>query len=122
MSALMWLSDPDCEQPEIVDEWPNFFSDHDRFDPLEDKFRDAVTDGERKEVMNEVRTLASRILKDDFSHIRKPAQEINSNDQGIGKKEAEKENRMQKKTPPPKITTPPKKQNTPPSKKGGMKM
>ena len=122
ISALLYLSDPDCQDPEIVDEWPNFFSYHDRFDPLDEKFRDAATDIERKEIMNDVRILASQILKEDFSHIRKPAQEINSNDQGRGKKEAEKVDRMQKKTPPPKITTPPQKRNTPPSKKGGMKI
>ena len=119
ISALLWLSDPKCHDPEIADDFPNFFSYHDRFDPLDERFRDAPDEAGRNEVMNQVRKLAGEILKEDFPNIRKqntPA------DNKLQTGKTEKEEMMQKKTPPPKISTPPKKQFTPPQKKGGLKM
>ena len=120
-SALLWLSDPNCNDPEIVDEFPNFFSYHDRFDPLDEKFRDVPNEVECKEVMNQVRELAGKILNEDFPNIRKQ-NTLANNEKQIGRSETKKEERMQKKTPPPKISTPPKKRFTPPPKKGGLKM
>lgn len=117
----MWLSDPNCNDPEIVDEFPNFFSYHDRFDPLDEKFRDVPNEVECKEVMNQVRELAGKILNEDFPNIRKQ-NTLANNEKQIGRSETKKEERMQKKTPPPKISTPPKKRFTPPPKKGGLKM
>lgn len=79
ISALLWLSDPKCHDPEIADDFPNFFSYHDRFDPLDERFRDAPDEAGRNEVMNQVRKLAGEILKEDFriSENRIPRRIIN---------------------------------------------
>ena len=71
ISALLWLSDPKCHDPEIADDFPNFFSYHDRFDPLDERFRDAPDEAGRNEVMNQVRKLAGGDTQRGFSEYPK---------------------------------------------------
>lgn len=73
ISCLLYLSSPECKDPEIQDEYPNFFSYYDRFDPLGERFAAVGTETEKTQVMGEVRDLAGQILKENYPDIRQPS-------------------------------------------------
>lgn len=70
ISCLLYLSSPQCNDPIIQDDFPNFFYYGDRFNPLWTRFDQAANDHEKELVMKDVRKLAGQILEQDFSHRR----------------------------------------------------
>lgn len=70
ISCLLHLSSPQCNDPVIQDDFPNFFYYGDRFNPLWTRFDQAANDHEKELVMKDVRKLAGQILEQDFSHRR----------------------------------------------------
>lgn len=113
ISGLLHLSDPQCKEPVIQDEFPNFFSYHDQFDPLEDKFGKAVSESEKAGVMTQIRALARQILKADFPNIRQPS---------LINKGVQDHRDALKVVKPPEVTPPSKRLIPPPKKKGCIRM
>lgn len=72
ISCLLYLASPECKVPEIQDEFPNFFSYHDRFDPLADRLTQATTENEKTQIMASVRKLARELLREQYPNIRRP--------------------------------------------------
>lgn len=126
ISALLWLADPKCDNPEIVDEWPNFFSYHDKFDPLEERFQGETTNTGREKVMTEIREMARNILKEDFPNIRQasslrekaPRQE---NHNPAGETKQNKTDDIIKNMAPSKVSIPSQRKQLSQKKKGGLK-
>ena len=67
ISCLLYLSSPQCNDPVIQDDFPNFFYYGDRFNPLWARFDQAANAHEKELVMKDVRKLAGQILEQDFS-------------------------------------------------------
>ena len=68
ISCLLYLASPECKAPEIQDEFPNFFSYHDRFDPLADRLTQATTENEKTQIMASVRELAGELLREQYRY------------------------------------------------------
>lgn len=72
IGCLLYLASPECTDPVIQDEFPNFFSYYDRFDPLAERVAEARTAPEKAQAMAQVREMAGQILRQDFPGIRQP--------------------------------------------------
>lgn len=74
IGCLLYLASPESKEPFLQDEFPNFFSYYDRFDPLAKRFEEAGTETGKVQAMAEIRELAGEILRRDFPNIRQPRQ------------------------------------------------
>lgn len=74
IGCLLYLASPENEELFLQDEFPNFFSYYDRFDPLARRFEEADTQTEKAQATAEIRELAGEILRQDFPNIRQPKQ------------------------------------------------
>ena len=74
IGCLLYLASPESEELFLQDEFPNFFSYYDRFDPLARRFEEADTQTEKAQATAEIRELAGEILRQDFPNIRQPKQ------------------------------------------------
>lgn len=74
IGCLLYLASKESKEPFLQDEFPNFFSYYDRFDPLARRFEEAGTQAEKAQAMAKIRELAGEILRQDFPNIRQPRQ------------------------------------------------
>lgn len=88
IGCLLYLASPECKDPEIQDEFPNFFSYHDRFDPLADRLTQTTTENEKTQIMASVRKLAKELLREQYPNIRRPQAAVQVRKEQFGVAEA----------------------------------